>query len=144
MQTSEWAAKQPHKIIFNSNRARDLRATQNPVPSLWLGNPEPPTYGRCGRFSSPRAASCPRSLAGARLLASAEKRDHRLREIFPSVQIVGYPNILLGKSFAREVRDVELATTGQLGVLPCLFPIVLCPLRPGFHVCAPQLTPKAY
>jgi hypothetical protein len=73
------------------------------------------------------------------LFAPAEKRNQRVSEIFSSLQIIGYPNILLGNFSAREVRDIESATTGQFGILPCFFPIVLCSLRSAFHIKAPQL-----
>jgi hypothetical protein len=144
MQTSEWAAKQPHKIIFKfksgSRFESDPKSNRPGDPEI----PNRPLIADAGGSVSLRAASCLRSPADASLIAPAEKCNHRLREIFPSLQIVGDPNILLGKSLAREVRDVELATIGQFGVLPCLFPIVLCSPRPGFHISAPQLTPNEY
>jgi hypothetical protein len=86
---------------------------------------------------------CVRRLAGASLFAPAEKRNQRVSQIFPSLQILGHPNISLGKSSVHEVRDIELARTAPFGVLPCLFPIMLCAIRPAFHFSPPHL-PQAY
>jgi hypothetical protein len=80
-------------------------------------------------------------LAGASLFVPAEKRDECVSEIFPSLQILGHPNIPLGKSSVHEVRNIELSRTGQFGVLPCFFPIVLCSLRPAFHFQSSPITP---
>jgi hypothetical protein len=46
------------------------------------------------------------------LFAPAKKRNQGVSEIFPSLQILGHPNVPLGKSFVYEVRDVALARTG--------------------------------
>jgi hypothetical protein len=142
--TSERAAKRAHDITFKFKSGS--RFDSEPKSSRVSMNRKSRTAHALPMRAVQFFCVLPRVFAvwPVRLFAPAEKPHHRLREIFPSLQIIGDPNILLGKSSAREVRDVELATTGQLGVLPCLFAIVMCPLHPGFHVSAPQLTPNEY
>jgi hypothetical protein len=106
----------------------------------WLGNPEPPGYARSGRFST--CSVCPKA-RGACLFAPAEKRNQCVSQVFPSLQILGHPSIPFGKSPVHEVCDIELARAAPFGVLPCLFPIMLCSIRPAFHFSPPHL-PQAY
>jgi hypothetical protein len=69
---------------------------------------------------------------GARLFVSAEERNQRVSEIFPSLQIFRHPGIPL-RNCSVHVRDIELARPGQFGVFLRLFSIVLCWLRSGLH-----------
>jgi hypothetical protein len=73
------------------------------------------------------------------LFVSAEKPNHCVGEILPSLQIFRHPSIPL-RNCSVHVRDIELARLGQFGVFLGLFPIVLCWLRSGLHSQIPLLT----
>jgi hypothetical protein len=74
------------------------------------------------------------------LFAIAEKRDQRVREIFPSLQIFRHPSITLRETSVH-ARNFRLAGSRQFGVFLRLFPIALCLLRPAFHFGPPSFTP---
>jgi hypothetical protein len=80
-------------------------------------------------------------MAGASLFVPAEKRDHRVSEIFPSLQIFRHPGVSLRKCSVH-VRDIDLARPSQVSILLRLFPIALRSFRSVFHFLnTPLFTP---
>jgi hypothetical protein len=52
----------------------------------------------------------------ASLFVPAEKRNHRVGETFPSLQIFGHPSVPF-RNCSVHVRDIVLARLGEVGVL---------------------------